>query len=310
MPETPGLSDAKRALLEKYLQRNSLAKETPAIVTRHAREVVTQHCKGIVKIQAGIGEQPFFFLYGDWTGKGFFCFPLAKGLGEDQPFYALEPYSFDKDTILPTTEQMAANHLKTIQAIQPRGPYLLGGFCNGGLLAYEMARQLQAQGERVDLLVLMDSIPPRLTLVCTVIKKLGKLLRRGSAAQLAWFLRLQHVYRSLVDRNAEDFAFLEKSDPRIRRLFPPLETLRKEYPAMFIWATAHYVPVFYRGKVTLFWDEAEPERAQWWWRMARGKDDEVEEYTIPGTHEGCKTDHVQDMAARLAACLRDAQDRS
>src|SRR5437660_5730444 len=254
MSETARLSGAKRALLEKYLQSNRLPRGMAAIEAQQAQTEAQRHGKGVIKIQAGTSGQPFFFLHGDWTGKGFFCFPLAKGLGEELPFYALEPYSFDRDAILPTIEQMATMHLKTIQAIQPKGPYLLGGFCNGGLLVYEMSRQLQSKGERVDLLVWMDSIPPRLTLICTIIKWLGKLLRCGPEAQLAWFLRLQHVYRSLVERDAEDFAFLEKSDPRIRRLFPPLETLRKEYPAMFIWATAHYVPVFYRGKVTLFWD--------------------------------------------------------
>src|SRR2546426_110717 len=68
----------------------------------------------------------------------------------------LEQYQFDGLPIPPTIETMAAAHIKSMRAVQPEGPYLLGGWCNGGLVAYEMARQLHAVGQAVDLLVLMD----------------------------------------------------------------------------------------------------------------------------------------------------------
>src|SRR5205823_10503335 len=98
-------------------------------------------------------KRPFFFLHGDWYGGGFYCLTLARSLESDQPFYVLEPYDFDRNGNPPTFEEMAATHIAAMRAIQPEGPYLLGGFCNGGLMAYEMARQLQAQGQAIDLLV-------------------------------------------------------------------------------------------------------------------------------------------------------------
>jgi thioesterase domain-containing protein len=80
----------------------------------------------------------------------------VRHLGPDQTFYALEPYKFDALGIPPTLEAMAAVHLESVRSRQPKGPYLLGGFCNGALVAYEIARQLHAEGEKVDLLILID----------------------------------------------------------------------------------------------------------------------------------------------------------
>ena len=54
---------------------------------------------------------------------------------------------------------MAANYVADLRAHQPRGPYLLGGYCFGGVVAYEMARQIEAQGEHVSLLALMMFSP-------------------------------------------------------------------------------------------------------------------------------------------------------
>ena len=56
----------------------------------------------------------------------------------------------------PTLEVMAATHRESLRSLQPKGPYILGGFCNGAMIAYEMARQLHAEGETVDLLILID----------------------------------------------------------------------------------------------------------------------------------------------------------
>jgi len=257
----------------------------------------------VIPIQAKGAKRPFFYLHGDWTGNAFFCFPLAHFLGEDQPFYILTPYDFDGLDVPPALEEMAAAHIASMRRVQPKGPYLLGGFCNGGLTAYEIARQLHALGERVDLLVLMDAIPPRTQTICAVIKRCGKILGINQAKQLNLYLRLEHAYRYLLDKHADDFEHIKQCDPRINRYFPPTQTLRKEYPAVFTWATAHYRPGFYPGKVTLFWDEAEPFRRTWWHTWAAGQDQDVDEYTIPGTHFTCKTQHLEGMAACLRACL-------
>ncbi|HEV7237014.1 MAG TPA: thioesterase domain-containing protein, partial [Ktedonobacteraceae bacterium] len=215
----------------------------------------------------------------------------------------LEPYSFDGLPTLPTLEEMAAAHIISMRKAQPEGPYRLGGFCNGGLTAYEMARQLREQGQSVEALVLMDAIPPRIGAICAFIRRFGTLLRLSPEKHLDWFLRFQHAYRYLRDRKSDDFEHIKTFDARIASFFPPPETLRKDYPAMFTWATSMYKPVHYIDKVILFWDEAEPERKSWWDRWVRGRDEKVEAHIIPGTHTTCKTEHLHGMIEHLSVCL-------
>ena len=102
----------------------------------------------VITVQAGGEKQPFFFLHGDWTGD-IRLLNVARELGGEQPFYVLEPYRFDSIQAPPTFKEMAAAHLEALREVQPEGPYLLGGSCNGGLVAYEIARQLHEQGQRV-----------------------------------------------------------------------------------------------------------------------------------------------------------------
>jgi hypothetical protein len=202
MSDAPQLSEAKRALLEKYLRGDLSQKAAAAhVISQHAEAEVADQRERVVPVQTGGCKRPFFFLHGHWQGAPFFCFSLARELGSDQPFYALEPYQFDGLPVPPTVETMAAAHLKSMRAVQPEGPYLLGGWCNGGLVAYEMARQLHAAGQAVDLLVLMDSMYlgylTRRRLLREVISRLGDLIGLGPDKQLDWFLRLLYVCKPL-----------------------------------------------------------------------------------------------------------------
>ena len=202
MPDTPELSEAKRVLLEKYL-RGGLpqAAKAASAMPQGAKAEMTDRRERVVLVQTGGSKRPFFYLHGDWTGRAFYCYPLAQALGADQPFYILEPYNFDDLSVPPTFEAMAAAHLNSMRAVQPEGPYLLGGWCNGGLVAYEMARQLHAAGQTVDLLVLMDAFYlgylTRRRLTRGVISRLGDLMGLGPDKQLDWFLRLRYVCQPL-----------------------------------------------------------------------------------------------------------------
>jgi amino acid adenylation domain-containing protein len=111
----------------------------------------------LVQIQEGGARRPFFFFHGDYNGGGFYCLKLAHHLGADQPFYALHPHGLYNQNVPLTVEAMAADYLDVLRASQPHGPYLLGGHCNGAYIAFEVARRLQADGEKVDLLVLMSA---------------------------------------------------------------------------------------------------------------------------------------------------------
>src|SRR5437588_1598546 len=203
MSDTQQLSEAKRVLVEKYL-RGDLTQGAMAagVNTRNVEAVVAGPRERVVMIQPGEGsKRPFFFLHGNWKGTAFFCFSLARELGLDQPFYALEPYQFDGLPVPPTVETMAKAHIKSMRSVQPQGPYLLGGWCNGGLVAYEMARQLHAAGQTIDLLVLMDPMylgyRTRRRLLRGVISRLGDLMGHGQDKQLDWFLRLLYVCKPL-----------------------------------------------------------------------------------------------------------------
>lgn len=154
----------------------------------------------VVRVQDAGPRRPFFFLHGDWNGGGFYCKELARDLGHDQPFIVLDPQGLCEAEVPLALEAMSAMLVKSLQSVQPEGPYLLGGFCAGGLLAYEMARQLCAAGETVDLLALVDTAAarPRARALHGALTWLGALARRPTAERLRWFLRLQRV-DSLVE---------------------------------------------------------------------------------------------------------------
>ncbi|HKX42698.1 MAG TPA: amino acid adenylation domain-containing protein [Burkholderiaceae bacterium] len=110
----------------------------------------------LVPIRAGDGRPPLFLVH-DGDGETLLYRTLAHGLQAGHPVYGLQPEAGDGHAMLHTRiPDMAAHHLKKIRSAQPQGPYLIGGLCAGGVIAFEVARQLEAQGERVALLALLD----------------------------------------------------------------------------------------------------------------------------------------------------------
>jgi len=106
----------------------------------------------VVAIQPS-GSRPPFLCVG-----AFAMFrPLAYKLGFDQPFLGV-PLPSPQELAVPyRLEDIAANCVKTIRATQAEGPYFVGGWCDAGILAYEIAQQLRRQGQQVALLVLFDA---------------------------------------------------------------------------------------------------------------------------------------------------------
>ncbi len=262
----------------------------------------------ITPIQMQGSRTPFFFLHGDYQNGAFYCYPLAQYLGSEQPFYALEPYDFSKEEAAPSFRTIVNAQIKLIRSVQPEGPYQLGGFCDGGLTAYEVARQLRLQGEQVNFLILIDSgYPPLLhKLTRNFLNRLGKLIGISPAKQLAWFLRLRHTYKYIRNqRRPQDFKGLNVLDPSIHTLTPSIEVLRQEGIPIFEWTIANYDYRTYRGKVTLFRCREEPFDRVWKRQALHEKNIEV--VVIPGTHETCRTDHIQTLAERLKASIEKAE---
>ena len=337
MSDTTEFSEAKRALLEKYM-RGDLPQKTAVahVITKHAAAEVADQRERVVPVQTGGSKRPFFYLHGDWAGRAFYCYPLAQALGADQPFYMLEPYNFDDLPVPPTFETMAAAHLKSMRAVQPEGPYLLGGWCNGGLIAYEMALQLLAQGQQVDLMVLLDSDGPHPAyrrLIRSVISFFSNLLRLSQDKQVDLFLLVQHIFRYLLyshyrlrfshyrrSKNTEQLEIIKQDEigprrgkvgfrlPRIDPLVPTAEVLRQDWPSVYEWTAYGYVPSrLYPGKIVFFWDNEDSWRPVWWRKVIEAKANEVEVYKLPGTHYTLRTEDVHVLAEYLKMHLDRAQ---
>jgi thioesterase domain-containing protein len=322
MPNTPEISEAKRALLEKYL-RGELPQAATAVgtITRRTQESPAPSSStdcgiSLVPVQTGGSKRPFFYLHVHWIGGAFYSFSLAKVLGPDQPLYVINPAKFDGLQIPPTIEAMAAAYIKLMRSVQAEGPYLLGGFCAGGLLAYEVAQQLHAAGQAVDLLVLIDPMagPIRLIrLLGSFIRRIGNLIRLSPGKQLDWFLYMRYISRILRhsrDENTEHVDSLmrrwREEHPKRFSLIPAAEALRQDWMAVFVWAVSGYLPRRYRGKMTYLFARENPDSRNLWWGKVV-ETEHVEIHFIPGTHETCRTEHLHDLAECLKVCLNKAQ---
>ena len=123
------------------------------------RKQTRRNRSALVAIQPKGSRPPLVLVHGAGGGILWGYSNLAAHLGSDQPVYGLEPYAFKSDSAA-TVEQMAVRYAKDLCAFQSKGPYYLGGYCFGGYVAYEMARYLEARGEQVGLLLLIDSAAP------------------------------------------------------------------------------------------------------------------------------------------------------
>ncbi|AKQ66394.1 hypothetical protein A176_003306 [Myxococcus hansupus] len=107
---------------------------------------------------SGAGSQRPFFCVHPVSGNVLPYLELSRRLGPDQPFYAFQsPGLEDASAPLETVEVMAACYVAAMRELQPSGPYRLGGWSLGGVVAFEMARQLEQQGEQVEQLLLIDA---------------------------------------------------------------------------------------------------------------------------------------------------------
>ncbi len=258
----------------------------------------------VIRIHEGGRRRPLFFFHGDLAGGGFYSLKLARRLGPDQPFYVVQSLGQDGDGAPRSIEDMAAVHLLALRAVQPRGPYRLGGYCHGGLVAYEIARRLAAAGERVELLVLVAATP---WVRFARLRALGRRLEPwlGPARLHEAFAR----FRSFAWR-------LERLPLRARPAFVARELGRLVRRAAgesgaggdttydhYFRAVMGYVPPPYPGRIVLVWPEEEPgapdDPTQGWRRLVGG----VDVLRVPGDHSTAVAAHVAALAERLRPYL-------
>jgi amino acid adenylation domain-containing protein len=209
----------------------------------------------LVAIQATGSKPPFFCVHP--IGGNVLCYAqLAHHLGSEQPFYGLQAIGLEgKQEPLTRIEDMADTYIKALRVVQPQGPYWLGGWSFGGLVAFEIAQQLSKAGENVALLALIDiGVPPTPT-------------RLEEAALLGWFAvdlgicALDNV-ALLVDKLRE----LNHPDEQLQSLLAQAQPLNilpstaqlddirplvQVFKANFQ-ALCDYVPQVYPNPITLF----------------------------------------------------------
>lgn len=210
----------------------------------------------VVSIQPNGSRPPFFCVHGG-AGSTLFLHPLARELGPDQPFYGIEPEGLDgKPFQRPTVEQMAMNYLAEIRKLQPAGPYYIGGYCFGGLVAFEMARLLQQQGEPVGIVVMFSAalrfnhkVPPEISSSPTP-KPAGSRLVRAltSPVKTARNLSTALYWRAVPVVRKYSYSVLFK----LRLRIPP--EMRTMYVTEALGrAELQYRPQPYAGQLALFY---------------------------------------------------------
>ena len=268
----------------------------------------------LIAIQRGDERQrPFFLVPGGWGGEIEFLVygALKRHLGHELPIYGLKARG--SDGLEPPHESvpdMVADYITEIRARQPRGPYLLGGECIGGVVAYEMARQLLAEGEQIALLVLLDTGRPSRAAL--------QRFRAGDRVE-----RWQQLLEARVRRPARDHLQKLAELPiggKIRYLWkrtlrrgrratgdggaPSLLAQRKvlmHYPLLLM----GYEVGSYRGKVTLLVPEESHRRFgnQGWDDVEIG---ELDVHVVPGDH----VSYIREEAPAVAATLRGIIERA
>jgi amino acid adenylation domain-containing protein/FkbH-like protein len=273
----------------------------------------------VVAIQSKGSQPPLFFVHGVGGGMFWGYTNLSRRLGLEQPVFAFNSRAIDGEEEFDRIEEMAAQYIADMRAIQPHGPYHLAGYCFGGNVAYEMARQLQQQDEPVAFLGVMNSMPPNsdysrmhwdpihlFKFLWNVAGAAARSLRWGPRQATAFVQWKAAVLRRSVAR------LLSVPDGKLRRIdaedlvdlstFPPDQRRAWE---THIRALLNYYPRPYAGRVTLFRSRGHQlicsfDEQYGWGELAR----EVEVEIVPGSHESILEEpHVKFLAERLSACL-------
>lgn len=281
----------------------------------------------LIKIRSGGSRLPFVLLNGDYNGGGFYCRNLAARLHPEQPFYTLSAHGSNGDPVPPTIEAMAEAHLETLCAVQPDGPYLLGGFSNAGLIAFEMAQRLRARGRTVSLLVVIDksAADPRWHVLRALVEGVSRLRGLGPAERRAAFLGWRYRVARLgelsqLDLHQQISYVLRKVGPRSRPTPAAFQSDansatqnvgRRQLHMIDTYdrIVANYIPRTYPGRVTVIASMEGPasrssDPTLGWGRVAA----EVKVLSVPGDHLTCITKHVDIVAERLRVCLDEVQE--
>ncbi|MFQ4146580.1 amino acid adenylation domain-containing protein [Chlorogloeopsis sp. ULAP02] len=268
----------------------------------------------LIPIQPKGNKQPFFCVHP--AGGHVLCyFNLARYLGTDQPFYGLQAQGFnDDEEPLTRVEDMASTYVEAIRKFQPYGPYQIGGWSFGGIVAYEIAQQLHKQGQEVSLLAILDSYLP---IILDPNKKIDNKYLVGVLSRVFGgmfgqdnLVTPQEIQHLSVDERLD--YIIEKA--RKAKIFPPGVERSKNRRILDVLvgtlkATYSYVRQPYPGKVTIFRASEKhimaPDPTLVWVELLSvmaAKDIKV--VNVPGNHYTFILEpHVKALAERLKSYL-------
>jgi len=270
------------------------------------------------------GTQPPLYCMHAAGGDVLFYRDLARHLGRDQPVYGLQARGMSRiETTHNSVEEMAAYYLDAIRAFQPQGPYYLGGSSFGGLVAFEMARQLDALGQPVGLLALFDTYAPGYP------KRLHSLMIQARIDRLIDRFHTIRENLSLLSPREKIQYLTAKAKKAKKMLWRKFAWKKNEFAIKFSTATGKplpadlqrnhkaiaqalrdYKPKPYHGELTLFRAKTQPagivpDETLGWNELALGG---LRIYEVPGLHGVVTVDpHAKFLAEKLAPCLASAQ---
>ncbi len=253
---------------------------------------------------------PLFFLHGDLHGGGMYCAKLARALGSDQPLFVFEPHGTGATPLVRTIEAMAQQYVAHVRRIAPRGPYRLGGFCSGGLVAFEMASQLAADGETVSLLVLVDS-PARNAAFAPLAATIGlagtRLVAAGLARLLAWSGRMARAYGAVRRFVAQPRKMVKVRSIAARfRARSGAGVAGGDLLGAWVRISERYVPQPYSGAISLLvTQDGVCASAVDGWRAVSKR---TRVRAIPGRHLTSITTHAGEFAEALRETLAEASN--
>jgi len=288
-------------------------KSTIAQLAALLREEQTssQPCR-VFPIQSEGTRPPFICL-----GAGAYFLPLARRLGNDQPLLGVDLTHLETARLpVPAhLQDFAAFVVKAIREFQPEGPYYLGGWCLYGVLMYEVAQQIIAEGGEVALLVMIDSINPthqrmlpffaRIQVALQKWAYLATLLAKSKAGEIPAYLSQR--MRMLRNRMVR-FWQRREYNRSVQNADGPLEM---ELDPVFLMAAANYEPRPYSGRVVHFQAVERPSGRHWdlryvWQKLIRGAFDT---YDVVGGHDGMfREPWVGVLGKRMKNSLAQAQN--
>jgi thioesterase domain-containing protein len=266
---------------------------------RRLARTLQERSQGCLTLAGGTGGIPLFFCHGDFQARGLYAHRLAALLPQDQPVYLLHPQREPAPGA--TVEELAQNYLEEIRRAAPGMPVILGGYCNGGYVAWHLAHLLRARGLDVLGLFLVETpshnARPLLRTVAGALRRSPRLQELGTRA-----------VRSLYRHGPRDFATRLYQAVRHR-----LHGRRAPHATASWWRfvrgmSARYAPPALDVDVYCFLAEhedrldTEPAR---WRALARS----VTEITVPGNHLSAVIAHRHALAGAFAEAITDALER-